>query len=256
MPTPHATIPGAVIFDRALEKDADAKIDLPIDTACPVLIPISKNVRGRIQTEPHTGHPCPCKCKHPTLGQTILTYSMQFRAEWLLRSNQGCDQVKTAMLLDGCNMSIKGDMKLREWDCPDNNDDAAGPNDDLHIGCQIGKFVMYRPIDPANPAGGQIPVFTGDFIGVVGLDTIPCSPANQRPRCCQPNHVQGTLNGRGVGPMEDCTLCATYEGHFMFLEGRDMCQPQNLRWDINLDGVVCCPCPDGDDAPDKKQQKK
>ena len=38
-------------------------------------------------------------------------------------TNIGCDKVKEAMLLDGCYLSIKGEMKLRLWDCPDNEKD-------------------------------------------------------------------------------------------------------------------------------------
>ena len=62
------------------------------------------------------------------------------------------------------------------------------------------------------------------------------------------------LTGRGVGAMEDCTFCAAYDGHFVFLEGRDLCSPQDLRWDVALDGVVCCPCPKGEEKDGKKKQ--
>lgn len=240
----HPTIPGAVLFDD------DAK--LVLDDSCPAIIPISKNVHGRIHIEAERGHKCPCLCEHPTLGETIKTYSLVYKSEWLLKSNDGCDQVKTAMLLDGCHVSIKGGLKLREWDCPDNDDDALGKRDDMHIGCQSGKFVMYRPIDPADPAAGSVPVFTGELTGVVGMDPAPCPPATNKSRCCQPNHVHGMLTGRGVGAMEDCTICAAYDGHFVFLEGNDLCRPQDIRWDVTLDGIVCCPCPKGKDDYDKK----
>ena len=52
------------------------------------------------------------------------------------------------------------------------------------------------------------------------------------------------LTGQGVGAMEDCTICAAYDGYFVFLEGRYLCSPQDVRWDVALDGVVCCPCPE------------
>ncbi len=242
----HPTNPGAVVFDP------DAA--LAVDTKCPAIIPISKNIRGRIHTEPERGRDCPCRCEHPTLGP-ILSYALAFTSEWQLNSNTECDQVKTAMLLDGCYMSIKGALKLREWDCPDNDDDALGDRDDLHIGCQKAEFVMYRPVDPADPTAGFVAVFTGELTGVVGLDPAPCPPATL-PRCCQPNHVQGMLTGRGIGPMEDCTICAAYEGYFVSIEGRDLCTPQDVRWDVTLDGVVCCPCPEPAEDADKQQQRK
>ena len=126
--------PGAVLFDAATA--------LALDDTCPAIIPISKNIRGRIHTEPERGHDCPRRCDHPTLGETILSWSLLYKSEWLLNSNTECDQVKTAML---------------------------------------------------------------------------------------PNHVHGMLTGRGVGPMEDCTICAAYDGYFVFLEGRDLCEPQDVR---------------------------
>ncbi len=242
----HPTVPGAVIFDAAAA--------LAFDDHCPTIIPISKNIRGRIHIEPDRNHDCPCECEHPTLGETILTYSLSFKSEWLLNSNAECDQVKTAMLLDGCHVSIKGGLKLRLWDCPDNNNNSLGDRDDLHIGCQEAKFVMYRPIDPSDASAGSIPVFTGELVGVVGMDPAPC-PGNMLPRCCQPNHVHGMLTGRGVGPMEDCTICAAYDGYFVSIEGRDLCDPQDVRWDVTLDGVVCCPCPEGGEKDGKKEKR-
>jgi hypothetical protein len=244
MVQPHPTNPGAVLFDD------DAA--LAFNDNCPAIIPISKNIRSNILTEPERGHDCPCRCEHPTLGE-ILTFPLRFTSEWQLTSNTECDHVKTAMLLDGCHMTIKGSLKLRLWDCPDNNNNALGERDDMHIGCQEAKFVMYRPVDPSDPSAGSIPVFSGELTGVVGLDPAPC-PGNNLPRCCQPNHVHGMLTGHGVGPMEDCTICAAYDGHFVSIEGRDLCVPQDTRWDVTLDGVVCCPCPDGDEKGDEKKK--
>lgn len=243
----HPTIPGAVVFDD------DAA--LALNDRCPAIIPISKDIcEGRIHTRPERGHDCPCVCEYPLLDQTILTYSLLFKSEWVLESNTGCDQVKRAMLLDGCRVSIKGRMKLRLWDCPGRDGDKPGERGDLHIGCQEGEFVMYRPIDPQNRNAGSVPVFTGEVTGVVGLDPAPC-PANGKSRCCQPNHVQGMLTGRGVGVMEDCTICAAYDGPFVSLEEGDICRPQDMKWKLTLDGIVCCPCPEHKKKYGKKKGK-
>lgn len=234
-----------------MKHDPDA--DLKVDKGCPSIIPISKNARGRLHTEPAPGHPCPCKCEHPRLGEVIESYSLLYKAKWDLGSNEKCDQVKKAMLLDGCYMSIKGTIKLRKWDCPDNDKDALGERDDLHIGCQEGTFVMYRPVVPGDPSSGFVAVFTGELRGIVGMDPAPC-PGNNHPRCCQPNHVQGMLNGRGVGLMEDCSLCAAYDGYLNTLEGKDLCGKLDIRWDVTFDGIVCCPCPEKKESREKQEK--
>ena len=67
----HATIPGAIIFND------DAPLGL--NNRCPAIIPISKNVRGRIHIEPQRGRDCPCKCEYPRLPDTIVTYSLAYK---------------------------------------------------------------------------------------------------------------------------------------------------------------------------------
>lgn len=243
MITQHPKSPGAVKIDP------DAA--LALDTACPVLITISKNLTGRILTSPDRNHACPCPCDYPGLSGPIQTYSLGYRADWKFSSNQACDQVKEANLLDGCYMVVKGSLKLRDAKCPPHDHPGGRPHQDLDllIGCQEGEFILYRPVDPNDPTQGFVAVFLGELYGTVGLDN---RPGNAHPRCCQENLTRGTIKGRGVGPMQDCELCAIYEGDFNSLDDVDLCRQLDFRWNIWLDGTICCPCPETKDEGGKK----
>jgi len=242
MPTPHPSTPGAVLF-----KPATA---VRIDNHCPVIVPISKNMTGDFRVEPIRGQACPCECYHPQLGETIRSYALSYATELRFSSGGNCDKVKAAGLLDGCYMTVKGGLQLRDSKCPEPTDSAGQPHQDLHIGCQDGEFVMYRPIDPGDPNTAFLPVFIGELTGTVGFD--PNSADNSR--CCRENWTRGMITGRGVGAMRDCELCATYEGPLKGLDDLDLCLGHDIRWDLKLDGVVICPCPE--QAEDKDQKKK
>lgn len=242
---PHPKSPGLVLFD-------DNKPE--VDRRCPMLVKISKNMpNGRMQTLPQKQHDCPCICPHPILGPT-KNYSLDYEVEFpRFGSNAECDEVAQTMLLDGCYMVIKGEMKLKDAECPPHSHTHGTHEDwELYLGCQSGEWEMFRPVDPGDPTQGFVLVFEGELHGTIGFDPQPC-PENEHPRCCQENHTRGMLIGKGVGLMRDCTFCATYDGRLNSLDDADLCRKNDIGWSIWLDGVVCCPCPEHDEM--KKQKK-
>lgn len=245
MLSPHPITPGAVLIKPGV---------LPkIDKRCPVIVPMSKDLKGDIRIEPVPGLACPCKCYHPQLNETINSYLLDYETEMTFVSGGDCDKVKKAGLLDGCYIKIEGRLQLRDALCPDAKDAGVQPprDQELVLGCQRGDFTIYRPVDPNDTAAGFLPVFVGELIGTVGFDPKPHE--HDHSRCCQENHVHGMLKGRGVGVMQDCEICLTYEGDFDSLDDLDLCRGHNIGWKIWLDGVVICPCPE--QADDKKKKE-
>ena len=223
MPTFHPSTPGAVLFNGGGP--------IKIDNRCPVLVPMSKNITGPIHIEPIRGQDCPCKCEHPALGETINTYTLRYETELKFSpGDERCDKVKEAQMLDGCYMSIKGELKLRDSKCPPHTHAGGDPHQglDLFIGCQTGDFIMYRPIDPADTSQGFVAVFMGSLFGTVGFDPTGAD----HPRCCFESWVRGMIIGRGVGGMEDCEICVTYDGSFQSLDDLDLCRENDIKWDL------------------------
>lgn len=230
--TAHPSAPGVFVIDP----DADPVVD----RRCPVLIPISKNIEGKIAISAKPNVPCPCKCPGVVPDEIIETASHDFCATLRFDSNWPCDDVHRARLLDGCRMLVEGDMKLRDRKC--RHSDVADETGDHHLilGCQQGRFLIYRPIDPDDHSAGFVPVFEGQLNGTIGFDP----GQKEGSRCCAEDHTRGMMVGRGLGPLRDCEICVTYEGHFKSLDNSDLCADRTIGWVFNLDGTVCCRCPD------------
>ncbi len=231
MNTSTAAAPGVLPF---------GPIDPNVRRRCPALIPMSKNLKGRLAYSPRPGMPCPCVCPYPPFPRPIETHTLDFEAELDFDSNPFCDDVKEARLLDGCRIRIKGELKLRDRKCQ--HADIADETGDHHLnlGCQTGTFVIFKPIDPNDRSLGFLPVFRGDLNGTVGFDP----GLKDGSRCCVENHTRGMMIGRGDGVMGDCEICVTYDGLLDTIDGANLCADTQIGWAMTVDGTVCCPCPD------------
>ena len=179
----------------------------------------------------------------PLLQETVQTHTLDFQAWLEFESNIFCDDVKKAQMLDGCRMKIDGELKLRERKCHHSEVAVEAGDHRLSIGCQMGRFLMYRPVDPNDFSAGFVPVFEGELTGTVGFD-----PGQEdRSRCCVENFTRGMMVGQGLGMMRDCTICVTYDGWVNSFDETNLCADQSFGWKMKLDGTVCCPCPPHED---------
>ena len=228
------------IEDQDMLVKIDAKRFLRSRSDCDEILLLSKTTPsegGKVWMGARDRAHCPCKCYSRNLRREIYVYHLVHKFVWPWPADliEPCDEIAGSDFLKGCYVKGSGTLKLRRHKCE---------HGDTLVGCEYAEIVIYRPAGT-----GFLPVFQGQLRGTVGLEP----HADGKARCCAPNHNEGSIVAKGVGGMEECSLCATYQGTFHKLHPDEVCRGIKISWDGHVDGIVCCPCEEHHEEYQQKQ---
>lgn len=223
--------------DESTVYQFDIKAAPARDRGCDEILLLSKTVpkgQGFVSIGAVDPDRCPCQCRSRNLNRVIDVYHLDhtFGWHWPIEALEPCDELSSANVMKGCYLTGRGRMKLRRHRCE---------RGEHLVGCEEANILIYRPA-----GAGWAPVFSGRLTGTVGLEPHASGAA----RCCSPNHHEGSIQAWGVGGMQDCSLCATYQGTFSSLDADRVCDGVKIDYTGQTDGIVCCPCPEHEDKKD------